>query len=180
MDKMKQKNTPAAKTKTAASSKAVTARKNNVHPVARRTAEEVTRVVIETKKDPGERKPFPLTTVFTCICFTALLLFMIMNYTALDKLKDRVVEQEGRISSLTDQRDKLSEKLAKKENLDEITKYAENELGMVKKDEIEDQYYIDLNSGDEVNITTYEEEDENGLGVLLTGAGNIIKEFFKG
>lgn len=177
---MEQRKTPATKTKAAASSRAVVARKNAARPVARRTTEEFTSVVIETKKDPSERKPLPISTIVAAVCFTAMLLFMIMNYTALDELKDRVVEQESRISTLTDQRDKLSEKLAKKDNLDEITKYAENELGMVKKDEIKDQYYIDLNSGDEVNITTYEEETENGLGVLLTGAGSIIKEFFGG
>jgi len=157
--------------------KAVVAKKMAAHPTARRSASEVTNFKIITEKEKV-KKPFPWTTVLAAICFTVLFLFMMMNYTALDELKDDVIRQDKQIAELSDKRDKLEDKVAKRDNLDEITKYAENELGMVKKEEVEGQYYIDLNTDDEVNITEYEDENENGLGVLLTGVGNVIKDFF--
>lgn len=170
------KRTPVKKVPTSAK-KAVVAKKMASHPTARRSASEVTNFKIITKKEQ-EKKPFPWTTVLAAVCFTVLFLFMMLNYTSLDKLKDEVVRQDKVITELADKKDKLEERVAKRDNLDEITKYAENELGMVKKEEVEGQYYIDLNTDDEVNITEYEDENENGLGVLLTGVGNVIKDFF--
>lgn len=160
-----------------ATKKVVATKKMSSHPTARRSAAEVTNFKIVTEKEKV-KKPFPLTTVVAAFCFTVLFLFMILNYISLDELKDEVVKQDKVITQLSDQKSKLEEKVAKRDNLDEITKYAENELGMVKKDEVEGQYYIDLNTDDEVKITEYEDEVENGLGVLLTGVGNVIKDFF--
>lgn len=183
-DDMEQKkaNASTVKAKTAApgAKNAVTARKMSSHPTVRRSASEFTHLKIVTQKKDGEKKPFPWTTVFTAICFTVLFLFMMMNYIALDDLNEEVAEQNQTINALTDEKEKLEDKLAKKDNLDEITKYAENNLGMVKKDEVKGEYHIDINTDDEIKITEYKDERENGLGVLLTGAGNVIKEFFGG
>jgi cell division protein FtsB len=162
-----------------ATKKAVVTKKMASHPTARRSASDVTNFKIITEKKK-EKKPFPWTTVLAAVCFTVLFLFMMLNYTALDELKDEVVRQDKVIAELSDKKDKLEDSVTKKDNLDEITKYAENELGMVKKEEVEGQYYIDLNTDDEVNITEYEDETENGLGVLLTGVGNVIKDFIGG
>ena len=175
VNKLPAKQAPASKGK---KTSAVVSKRAASHPVAHRTIEEFTEYDIITKKDK-EKKPFPITTVAAAICFTVMFLFLVMNYTSLDELKDEVVRQDKLITQLTDKRNKLEEKVAKKDNLDEITKYAENELGMVKKEEVElSPYYIDLNTDDEVQITEYEDKTENGLGVLLTGVGNVIKDFF--
>lgn len=183
-DIMENKKTKVLSTtnKTAAegSKNAVIARKKSAHPTVRRSASEFTSIKIVTKKKDGEKKPFPWTTVFTAACFTVLFLFMMMNYISLDKLSDEVNRQNTVINTLSDEKGKLEDKLAKKDNLDEITKYAENELGMVKKDDAKGEHYIDINTDDEVKISEYEDETENGIGVLLTGAGNVLKEFFGG
>lgn len=175
-------NSLATKKNTAAngSKNVVVSRKVSAHPTVRRSASEFTSIKIVTKKKDGEKKPFPWTTVFTAACFTVLFLFMMMNYISLDKLSDEVNNQNTIINTLSDEKGKLEDKLAKKDNLDEITKYAENELGMVKKDNAKGEHYIDINTDDEVKISQYKDENENGLGVLLTGAGNVLKEFFGG
>lgn len=159
--------------------KTALAKRGSAHPTARRSASEVTSFKIITEKKK-EKKPFPWTTVLAAICFTVMFLFLMLNYTSLDRLKDEVVRQDKVITELSDKKEKLEERVNKKDNMDEITKYAENELGMVKKEEVEGQYYIDLNTDDEVNITEYEDENENGIGVLLTGVGNVIKDFLGG
>lgn len=155
-------------------------RKMSSHPTARRTTSDFTSIKIVTKKKDGEKKPFPWTTVITAVCFTVLFLFMMMNYISLENLSDEVAEQNTVINNLSDQKNKLEDRLAKKDNYDEITKYAQNQLGMVKKDETDGEYYIDIKTDDEVQINRYEDENENGLGVLLTGAGNILRKFFGG
>lgn len=160
--------------------KNVVRRKTAAVPTARRSASEITSLKIITKKNDGEKKPFPWTTVVTAICLTIMFLFMMMNYIALDTLSDEVDEQNTIINNLYDEREKLEDKLAKKDNLDEITRYAENELGMVKKESAKDAYYIEIKTDDNVQISKYEDENENGLGVLLTGAGSVIKSFFGG
>lgn len=181
---MENNKTNAVTTKRQAAAKSsknvVATRKMSAHPTVRRSASEFTSIKIVTKKKDGEKKPFPWTTVITAACFTVLFLFMMMNYISLDNLSDEVNEQNTVINALSDEKNKLEDKLAKKDNLDEITKYAENELGMVKKDEAKGEYYIEIKTDDEVQINEYEDENENGLGVLLTGAGNVIRNFFGG
>lgn len=166
--------------RTAENGKAVTSRRKSAAPVARRSASEITSLKIVTRKSDGEKKPFPWTTVITAVCITVMFLFTMMNYIALDTLSDEVEDQNTVINNLCDEREKLEDKLAKKDNLDEIARYAENELGMVKKESANDTYYIEIKTDDNVQINRYEDENENGLGVLLNGAGNIIKSFFGG
>lgn len=155
-------------------------KKMSSHPAARRTTSDFTNIKIVTKKKGGEKKPFPWTTVITAACFTVLFLFMMMNYISIDNLSEEVSEQNAVINDLSDRKSKLEDRLAKKDNLDEITKYAENELGMVKKDEAKGEYFIDIKTDDEVKINHYEDENENGIGVILSGAANILKKFFGG
>ncbi len=169
---------PVVKKSVSDAKKAALAKRGSAHPTARRSASEVTSFKIVTEKGK-EKKPFPWTTVLASVCFTVMFLFLMLNYTSLDKLKDEVIRQDKVITELSDKKEKLEEQVAKKDTLDEITQYAE-ELGMVRKEEIEGQYYIDLNTDDEVNITEYKDENENGIGVLLTGVGNVIKDFFGG
>ncbi len=151
--------------------------KKSAHPTVRRSASDFTNIKIVTKMKDGDKKPFPWTMVITATCFTIMFLFLMMNYISMDNLRDQVSEQNTVINNLTDEKNKLDDKLAKKDNLEEIAKYAENELGMERKDEA-DGYYIEIKTDDEVQINKYEDHNENGLGVLLTGAGNVIKEFF--
>lgn len=164
------------KTAPASSKNVVPARKTAQHPVARRTASEVAGFKIITRKKYGDKKPFPHAAVFAAVCFTVLFLFMMINYISLEKLNDEVLENNNTINRLVKEKSGLEDKRAKRDNLDEITKYAVNELGMVKG--AEKGEYIDIHPRDNININYYEDENENTLGVLLTGAGNVIKSFF--
>ena len=60
----------------------------------------------------------------------------------------------------------------------EIRDYAVNQLGMVDETDEAETYYIDANGKDEVLIYEYADEPENGIAVLLTGVGNVLKSFF--
>lgn len=158
--------------------KAELVRKTSSRPAAKRSTADLTNIQIVTKKKKTEKKPFPLTTVFTSVCFTCLFLFMMLNYIALDDLNDKVDERSDTIMELREQREELERKVTLNENYNEIAEYAENNLGMVTGEGNFEQYYIDIHKGDDVKISKYEDESENGLGTLLTGAGSVLRKFF--
>ena len=91
---------------------AVVSKKQAAHPVARRTIADIPKLDIVTKRDEV-KKPFPYATVLAAICFTVMFLFLVMNYTSLDELKDEVIRQDKQITQLTDKKHKLEEKVAK-------------------------------------------------------------------
>ncbi len=157
----------------------VTAKKNTARPAVRRNTAELRSVHIETrKKNADDKKPFPWSVLMMSICFTLLFLFMMMNYISLEKLDKELATQEETIAELNIEKGKLEEKLEKRDTPDEVREYAENELGMVKENDTSGQYYIDIKTDDKVEMTKHEDENENGLGTLLTGAGNVLKSFF--
>ena len=155
-------------------------RRASSHPAARRSASDLTNIQIVTRKKEEEKKPFPWTTVFTAVCFTLMFLFMMMNYITLDDLSEQVTERSNTIDSLISERDKLETKVAKMDTVEEIQKYAENELGMTAGDGTVEEYHIEIHTQDGVEINKYEDEVENGIGTLLTGAGSVLKAFFGG
>lgn len=156
----------------------VLAERKGAHPTAIRSVSQPTKIYIETKKiADGEKTPFPWTTVFFATVLTVMLLFTVMNYVRLDGLKDEVVARSERIEELTKERDRLEEAVNKVDYL-EIRDYAVNQLGMVDETDEVETYYIDVNGKDEVLIYEYEDKPENGIAVLLTGVGNVLKSFF--
>lgn len=156
----------------------VLAERKGVHPTPIRNASRPTKIYIETKKiADSEKTPFPWTTVFFATVLTAMLLFTVMNYVKLDGLKNEVVARSDRIDELTKERDRLEEAVNKVDYL-EIRDYAVNQLGMVDETDEAETYYIDVNGKDEVLIYEYEDKPENGIAMLLTGAGNVLKSFF--
>lgn len=157
--------------------KALAGRKG-AHPTAIRNASQPIKIYIETKKiADSEKTPFPWTTVLFTVVLTAMFLFTVMNYVKLDGLKDEVAARSDRIDELTKERDRLEEAVNKVNYL-EIRDYAVNQLGMVDETDEAETYYIDVNGKDEVLIYEYEDEPENGIAVLLTGVGNVLKSFF--
>lgn len=175
---MEEKRTANVTTSKNAKNGAMT-RKMSAHPTARRRASDLTNITIVTKKKETEKKPFPWTTVFTAVCFTVMFLFMMMNYIALDDLNDEVSSRASVIEKLTEEKNMLATQVEKMDTIEEIQAYAENELGMIGVDGAAEEYYIDIHAKDEVEINHYEDEVENGIGTLLTGAGNVLKEFFR-
>ncbi len=156
-----------------------TGKSGAAHPVMRRSTAELRNIHIETKKKKSEeKKPFPWSVVAMSICFTVLFLFMMMNYISLEKLDKQLASQSDTIEALNTEKGRLEEQLEKRDTPEEIKNYAENELGMVKENDTSAQYYIEIKKDDKVEMTQYEDENENGLGTLLAGAGNVVKSFF--
>ncbi len=156
------------------------ARKAPAHPAARRSTSDLTNIQIVTRKKEEEKKPFPWTTVFTAVCFTVMFLFMMMNYITLDDLSEQVSQRSTTIDTLITERDKLETKIAKMDTVEEVQKYAENQLGMKAGDGTVEEYHIEIHTEDGVEINQYQDDVENGIGTLLAGAGSVLRSFFGG
>ncbi len=169
------------RTQAPAKRNAVAKRPSSARPVMRRNTAELHNIHIETKRKKHEdKKPFPVSVVVMSVCFTVLFLFMMINYISLEKLNKELYSQETKIETLKEEKNKLEEKLEKRDTPEEIREYAENELGMVKEADTNGQYYIDIKTEDKIEMTKHENENENGLGTLLAGIGGVLESFIGG
>lgn len=125
-----------------------------------------------------ERTPFPIAIVFSSLILTALLLFLMMNYAEINKYNSDNTELATTITELQDDLQDLNVKLDKKINLVDIEKDAIEKLGMVKIETLE-HHRVTLPSVDRSEIIKYEDGEEGGLGFLLTGVGEVIRDFME-
>ncbi len=152
-------------------------RNKNISPAAKaaprgRTAEPL---VIETKKK--DKKPLPIGSIFTIAVTTLLFIFLLMNYAEIDNYNSEIASLKDELTELQKSAEKLSQRLDRKNNLIYFEDYAVNELGMVKSSELT-----------RINITTlpentgaafrYDDYERGGFGLLLSGFGEVLKNFF--
>lgn len=123
-----------------------------------------------------EKTPFPIAIVFSSIILTALLLFLMMNYAEINKVNSANTELATTVNELQDDLNDLTVKLDKKDDLVYIEEYAVEKLGMVKIETLE-HHRVTLPSVDKSEIIKYDDGEEGGFGFLLTGFGDVIRDF---
>jgi cell division protein FtsL len=162
----KSSNSVAKRTNGAVSAK----RASNMHAVR------APRVVNVPKKD---KAPFPWSVVVVATIMTGLFLFMMMNYAEVDKYRSEINELDNKITAMKSTRDELEVDLANKYDLEEVKQFAE-ENGMVEGAKLDkDKQYVTIQPEDKTEMKNYDDGDEGGLGFLLTGLGEVIKDFVK-
>lgn len=124
-----------------------------------------------------ERTPLPIGTIFTALIFTALFSFMIINYAEIDRYNSELGDIDKKISALQHEQDILEQKLAQKDDLTYIREYAENELGMVKRETLIPKH-VQTNSVTAKSEVIQYDDTEGGLGVMLSGMAEAFKEIF--
>jgi len=133
--------------------------------------------VISMKKQ--DKKPFPWAVVFVAVILTTLFLFMMMNYAEVDKYRSEIADLDSKMTTMQKVQDTLEVQLSNKYNLSDIKEYAENELGMVTKDKLT-HHRITIDQEDKIEMRSYDDGNEGGMGFLLTGFGEVIRDFFSG
>ena len=159
-------NSVAKRTNTSVSAK----RASNMHAVR------APRVVNVPKRD---KTPFPWSVVVVATIMTGLFLFMMMNYAEVDKYRSEIHELDSKITEMKADRDDLEVDLANKYDLDEVKRFAD-ENGMVEGAKLDkDKEYVTVQPEDKVEMKNYDDGEEGGFGFLLTGLGEVIKDFVK-
>ena len=162
----------------------VTVRKSNkarinAKPVAKRNANlHAVRAprIVNVKKE--NKAPFPWSVVFVAVLLTGMFLFMMMNYAEVDKYRSEITNLNNKVATMQKTQDELEVTLGNKYDIGEIDKYAENELGMTNGPVPEDKLYrVNFEQEDKTEMHTYDDGEEGGFGFLLTGLGEVIRDF---
>lgn len=155
------------------SNKIVLARSDSSAVVKSENKAKVT--VIEHRRK--SKTPLPIGVIFTIIAVTVLFVFLVMNYAEMDNYNSQIAEMRDEITELQKTAAKLKVRLEKKNDLVEIEEYATEQLGMVKPSGLT---RINITALPENGGETYkyDDGDENGIGVLLAGFGEVFRDFF--
>ncbi len=132
------------------------------------------RVINYAKKD---KTPFPIAFVLGIITLTVLLLFLMMNYAEVDRYNGSIADLKSQLTDLQKEADKLEQRLDRKDDLVYVEEYASEKLGMVKSTDLQ-RISVTLIGQDDADIYKYDDGKEGGLGVLLSGFGRVIRNFF--
>lgn len=143
-------------------------RASNLHAVR------APRIVNVKKKD---KAPFPWSIVAVSIILTGMFLFMMMNYAEVDKYRSEITELNNKLSSMEKTQDELEVTLSNKYDIGEIEKYASEELGMTKTIPESNIHIITTEQEDKTEMHSYDDGEEGGFGFLLTGLGEVIRDF---
>ncbi len=155
--------------------KSTSVKKVSNKSVSAKRAVRAPRVVNVNKKD---KAPFPWSIVMVAVLFTTLFLFMMMNYAEVDKYRSEIAELDGRIATMQKNQDELEVTLSNKHDLNEIGEYAASELGMVPGSQIINRKVITIDQDDRTEMNTYDDGEEGGFGFLLSGFGEVFRDFF--
>lgn len=109
------------------------ARKTAALPAVR--TEPTVRTISDTKK-----QAFPFSIVFMSLICSVLFMYMIFNYVKINEHTSAVSDLKKEIATLSAEKDDLTAKLDRKNDLTYIEKVAKEQLGMVKIDEIIKKY----------------------------------------
>ena len=131
--------------------------------------------VVTVKKE--NKAPFPWSIVVVAALFTALFLFMMMNYAEVDKYRSEIASLDSQIATMQKNQGELEVELSNKYDLTEIGEYASSRLGMVPGSQINNRKVITIEQGDKTEMHSYDDGEEGGFGFLLTGFGEIFRDF---
>lgn len=131
--------------------------------------------IVNVKKQ--DKAPFPWSMLFVSLLLTGMFLFMMMNYAEVDKYNSEITELNSKLNSMEKTQDELEVQLSNKYDIGEIEKYATDELGMTKNIPDSNIHIITTEQEDKTEMYSYDDGEEGGFGFLLTGLGEVIKDF---
>ncbi len=133
--------------------------------------------VVTIKKD--NKTPFPWSAVIVCVLFTCMFLFMMMNYAEVNKYQNEIADLDNKITSMQKNQNELQVTLNSKYDLGEVGEYAKTHLGMQPGSQNTNREVITIEQNDKVEMYSYDDGDEGGFGFLLTGFGEVFRDFIK-
>ena len=133
--------------------------------------------IVNVKKK--DKSPFPWSIVVVAVILTGMFLFMMMNYAEVDKYRSEITELNNKLTAMEKTQDELEVTLSNKYDIGDIEKYATEELGMTKTIPESNIHIITTEQEDKTEMHSYDDGEEGGFGFLLTGLGEVIRDFLK-
>lgn len=122
------------------------------------------------------RKPFPISAVVMVTICTLLLMFMVVSYVQINEYTIEVASLRGELTDLIGERKDLTLALEEKNDMLEIEKYATENLGMVKSDQLTKKH-ISLDQEDKIEVVEAEPTEDM---TVVSSVMSAIADNFKG
>lgn len=121
-----------------------------------------------------EKKPFPLGAVVIVTICTVLLMVTVLSYVHINEYTVEVADLKAELTSLEKDKKELTLELEKKNDMLEIERYAQENLGMVKSDQLTKKH-ITLQSEDKIEVVGEEPEKttEQESGIMSAIVNNV-------
>ncbi len=178
--KIQKEKSVSADTKTKASAASVSAEKKKSRS---KTAEKIKKksivamhtVVVEKKY------AFPMSVVLIAACFTVLIMAIITTSVQINEITSENATLQRTYTELVNEENELRLLLETRDDLRVVETVAKEELGMVKKDQVE-RYYLTVHKEDRIEIIEDKKEADSGMfdGIMSFGGSLVerIRGFF--
>lgn len=124
------------------------------------------------------RIPMPTAVIFMTFICTVLFMAMIMSFVRINEITIELESLERKEASLAKTQSELTLSLEKKNDLREIERYAIEELGMVKIDQLAKKY-ITLDVDEKIELSEDSKSSGNPASDLFTYIADNVRDFFK-
>ncbi len=124
---------------------------------------------------------FPMSVVLIAACFTVLIMAIITTSVQINEITSENATLQRTYTELVNEENELRLLLETRDDLRVVETVAKEELGMVKKDQV-DRYYLTVHKEDRIEIIEDKKEADAGLfdGIMSFGGSLVerIRGFF--
>lgn len=167
-------NTGAVQTKASVKNKA------DVKTAAKKLERIRTKTVVGVHTVIAEKKySFPLAVVLTALCFTVLIMAIVTASVQRSELSNENDALEKQYTALLSKKDELDLLLGTRDDLRIVEQVAKEELGMVKKDQVEN-FSLRVHNEDRIEIIADDADMDFGFVDDIKSFGLSVAERIKG
>lgn len=116
---------------------------------------------------------FPISVVLLSLCFTILIVAIVTTAVQINEITQINSSLESKYNSLVSDENELRLLLETRDDLRVVEQMAQEELGMVKIDQVE-RYYLTVHQEDKIEIIEETKKDNTGLFDGISDVGNSI------
>lgn len=154
-----------------------TAAKSGAVNVSENTAvKKKTRSVVNIHTIATEKKyAFPMSIVIVALCFTVLVMATVTTLVKVSEITTENSALQSQYNSLLSEENELRLLLETRDDLRVVEAMAKDELGMVKKDQVE-RYYLTVHKEDRIEIVEDVKEEKSGIVEnIMTFGGSLVE-----
>lgn len=126
-----------------------------------------------------EKNPFPVMTILFCAICTVLFMSMIVNLVEINEYTKDVAGLQKQVESLAKEREELSAELDRKDSIDALQQYMEENggnLGMVEQDKMKPPVAITPDKDGQIEDYEVPESEETVVTVVLNALAKNLSD----
>ena len=118
---------------------------------------------------------FPMSIVIVALCFTVLVMSTVTTLVKVSEITTENSALQSQYNSLLSEENELRLLLETRDDLRVVEAMAKDELGMVKKDQVE-RYYLTVHKEDRIEIVEDVKEEKSGIVEdIMTFGGSLVE-----